>query len=86
MRAGKDGPEGDGDIYNPENLQEFQRFVLENTGQQDPGVHFVMADGVSAVLLAGVTVTSYTSICWYLHGNSLCHFHFHLSDLLHHKL
>lgn len=45
--VGKGGAEGDGDIYNPENLVEFQRFVLENTSQQDPGVHFVMADGVS---------------------------------------
>jgi len=45
--AGKGGAEGDGDIFNPENLVEFQRFVLENTNQRDPGVHFVMADGVS---------------------------------------
>ena len=36
--------EGDGDVYNPENLQEFQDFVLNSTDQR--GVHFVMADGV----------------------------------------
>jgi len=45
--TGKGGAEGDGDIYDPENLKEFQHFVLENTSLQDPGVHFVMADGVS---------------------------------------
>jgi len=49
--AGKGGGEGDGDIYNPENLVEFQHFVLENTSQQDPGVHFVMADGVSVLYM-----------------------------------
>ena len=45
--VGKGGAEGDGDIFNPENLEEFQRFVLDNTNQREPGVHFVMADGVS---------------------------------------
>jgi len=45
--SGKGGAEGDGDIFNPENLEEFQRFVHENTNPRDPGVHFVMADGVS---------------------------------------
>jgi len=37
--------EGDGDVYKPENLLAFQKFVLENTDGH--GVHFVMADGVS---------------------------------------
>jgi len=54
--AGKGGAEGDGDIYNPENLVEFQHFVLANTNQQDPGVHFVMADGVSVHMCTWCTV------------------------------
>ena len=41
---GVGGMQGDGDIYKPDNLQQFQKFVLENTDQL--GVHFVMADGV----------------------------------------
>ena len=45
--VGKGGAEGDGDIFDPENLEEFQRFVQDNTNQREPGVHFVMADGVS---------------------------------------
>jgi len=49
MCVGKGGAEGDGDIFNPENLEEFQRFVLDNTSQREPGVHFVMADGVSGL-------------------------------------
>lgn len=44
-----DGAEGDGDVYRPDNLLEFQKFVLENTDQQ--GVHFLMADGVSVTRL-----------------------------------
>ncbi|ELT98047.1 hypothetical protein CAPTEDRAFT_154782 [Capitella teleta] len=40
---GKGGMHGDGDVYNPENLMEFQEFVLNSTDQK--GVHFVMADG-----------------------------------------
>lgn len=38
------GVEGDGDIYNQENIREFKRFVLAQT--EDKGVHFMMADGV----------------------------------------
>ena len=38
------GVDGDGDVYNPENIREFQRFVMSQTGE---GVHFMMADGVS---------------------------------------
>ena len=41
---GKGGYYGDGDITKPDNLIEFQQYVLEQTEQQ--GVHFVMADGV----------------------------------------
>ena len=44
MFLGVNGLQGDGDIYKPDNLQEFQKFVLENT--DGVGVHFVMADGV----------------------------------------
>ncbi len=38
---------GDGDITNPENLKEFEKFVLSSTNGK--GVHFVMADGVSEI-------------------------------------
>lgn len=40
---GVNGREGDGDIFKPDNLREFRRFVLENTDKK--GIHFVMADG-----------------------------------------
>ena len=42
---GVGGYNGDGDITNPDNLEEFQSYVLQNT--DGTGVHFVMADGVS---------------------------------------
>lgn len=42
--SGKMGVDGDGDIYNQENIREFKRFVLSQT--EDKGVHFMMADGV----------------------------------------
>ena len=42
--AGEGGYNGDGDIMKSGNLQAFQQYVVEQTGQQ--GVHFVMADGV----------------------------------------
>lgn len=45
--VGKGGYEGDGDITKPENLEEFQSYVLTCT--EDQGVHFVMADGVSVI-------------------------------------
>ena len=44
---GEGGYDGDGDITKPENLEEFQKYVLACTENQ--GVHFVMADGVSAL-------------------------------------
>jgi len=62
--TGKGGAEGDGDIYNPENLVEFQRFVLENTHQQDPGVHFIMADGVSVLYMKLLLATSSRIYCF----------------------
>ena len=40
---GKGGYDGNGDIYNPENLMEFQNFIFEST--EHKGVHLVMADG-----------------------------------------
>lgn len=40
---GKGGYEGNGDITDPENINEFQSYVNSCTG--DKGVHFVMADG-----------------------------------------
>nr|CAB3231947.1 cap-specific mRNA (nucleoside-2'-O-)-methyltransferase 1 [Phallusia mammillata] len=40
---GVGGKDGTGDIMNGQNLEEFQRFVHDNT--DDEGVHFVMADG-----------------------------------------
>jgi len=39
------GDEGDGDVYNPANVQAFYEFVMSET--KDEGVHFMMADGVS---------------------------------------
>lgn len=41
------GEKEDGNIYTPENLRSFKKFVLANT--DDRGVHFVMADGVNIV-------------------------------------
>ena len=38
------GIDGDGDVYNPENIREFKRFVLSQT--EGKGVAFMMADGV----------------------------------------
>nr|XP_002121619.3 cap-specific mRNA (nucleoside-2'-O-)-methyltransferase 1 [Ciona intestinalis] len=40
---GVNGIDGNGDIMNTSNLEEFQDFVLTNTNEK--GVHFVMADG-----------------------------------------
>ncbi|XP_064623384.1 cap-specific mRNA (nucleoside-2'-O-)-methyltransferase 1-like [Lineus longissimus] len=40
---GVGGVEGDGDVYRPDNLIAFRKFVMENTDNK--GVHFVMADG-----------------------------------------
>lgn len=40
---GKNGPNGDGDIYVPDNITCFVNFVQKTTGGQ--GVHFMMADG-----------------------------------------
>ena len=40
---GVGGTEGDGNIFNPDNIREFTKFVLENTGGR--GVHTMMADG-----------------------------------------
>ena len=42
---GVGGLEGDGDIYQPDNLLAFQEFVKQST--DDKGLHFMMADGVS---------------------------------------
>ena len=39
------GIEGDGDVTKRANLEEFAKFVLEQTNQR--GVHFLMADGVN---------------------------------------
>lgn len=40
---GINGIDGDGDIYKPENLTEFKKFVMRNTDNQ--GVHIMLADG-----------------------------------------
>lgn len=42
--SGVGGVNGDGDIYRPENLLEFQAFVMRST--QNRGIHFIMGDGV----------------------------------------
>lgn len=36
---------GDGDVFNPGNITEFAKFVMDHT--HNIGVHFMMADGVS---------------------------------------
>jgi hypothetical protein len=36
---------GDGNIYDPDNISEFAKFVMDHT--HNIGVHFMMADGVS---------------------------------------
>ena len=38
-----DGVDGDGDILKPENLDEFQDYVLKQS--EGEGLHFVMGDG-----------------------------------------
>lgn len=40
---GVGGYKGDGDVYRPDNLEEFRKFVLESTDQK--GIHICMADG-----------------------------------------
>ena len=40
---GVGGVDGDGNVFSQENIDEFSKFVLENTGGK--GVHFMMADG-----------------------------------------
>ena len=44
---GVGGVEGDGNVFNSDNVKEFIRFVMENTGNNDGprGVHIMMADG-----------------------------------------
>lgn len=37
--------DGDGDVFNPENIDAFSKYVLDHT--HNIGVHFMMADGVS---------------------------------------
>ena len=49
--SGVDGIDGDGDVYKPDNLREFRKFVLESTDGR--GVHFVMADGVCSIFKRG---------------------------------
>ncbi|XP_019851624.1 PREDICTED: cap-specific mRNA (nucleoside-2'-O-)-methyltransferase 1-like, partial [Amphimedon queenslandica] len=44
---GVGGYSGNGDITDPNNLEEFQSYVLQNT--DNTGVHFVMADGGASV-------------------------------------
>jgi cap1 methyltransferase len=41
---GVNGVDGNGDVTNTANLEEFKKFVLEETNNR--GVHFFMADGV----------------------------------------
>ena len=40
---GVNGADGDGNVFNSDNIREFRKFVMENTGGK--GVHFMMADG-----------------------------------------
>ena len=57
---GVGGYDGDGDITRLDNLQAFQKYVLELTEEQ--GVHFVMADGVSTMILLYKNQPSIVSI------------------------
>ena len=43
----RDGLEGDGDIYIPDNLVALRDFILQGT--DGLGLHLLMADGVSEV-------------------------------------
>lgn len=45
LLAGHNGVDGDGDIYKPDNITDFSKFVMDHT--HNIGVHFMMADGVS---------------------------------------
>jgi hypothetical protein len=45
LLAGCNGVNGDGNIYDPDNISEFAKFVMDHT--HNMGVHFMMADGVS---------------------------------------
>ncbi|KDR15308.1 cap-specific mRNA (nucleoside-2'-O-)-methyltransferase 1 [Zootermopsis nevadensis] len=40
---GHNGVDGDGDIYKPDNITDFSKFVMDHT--HNIGVHFMMADG-----------------------------------------
>jgi hypothetical protein len=44
LLTGCKGMDGDGDIFNPDNISVFSKFVMDHT--HDLGVHFMMADGV----------------------------------------
>ncbi len=43
------GKNGNGDVTKTKNLEEFKKFVLEQTNQK--GVHFMMADGVCFIII-----------------------------------
>jgi cap1 methyltransferase len=45
--SGLNGVDGDGNIFNPDNISVFSQFVMDHT--HNIGVHFMMADGVSRV-------------------------------------
>lgn len=48
---------GNGDVFETRNQDEFTKFVLEST--EGLGVHFMMADGVSTLLISGVHLFLY---------------------------
>ncbi len=75
--TGVDGYDGDGDITRPDNLEAFKHYVLDITNGQ--GVHFVMADGVSSIMMrVGYVLQSGLN---YLFGSSLA-FNFPAKDNL----
>lgn len=45
LPTGYKGIDGDGDVFNPDNISVFSKFVMDHT--HNLGVHFMMADGVS---------------------------------------
>ena len=56
---GVGGLDGDGNVYSPDNLRVFRKFVMDSTDNK--GVHFVMADGVC--ILSVIFILTTGSFC-----------------------
>ena len=64
MIIGVNGVDGDGDVYVPDNIVAFRRYVLSQTEGQ--GVHFMMADGVIAYSHFNFLFSSYSFILLFI--------------------